>query len=217
MSAVLPAADASRGAPSACCRRPPIRRRSAPTPSDPRPRAAARACSTSTRRSTMAASADAAARRSAHRQRRARRLRLRARRRARRRVSTALALCCGARLAALRRACYSRACRRSSSNAKAVVEARAGQSLLEVAEAAGVEIFRGMWPELHCRRHRLVPPLQGLGAWRVDCRRRCDWPARSRCATICSAHARRRAGDQPSLQTGAPAWKNALSNKKTEP
>jgi ferredoxin len=33
-----------------------------------------------------------------------------------------------------------------------VVEAAAGQNLLQVAERAGVEIFRGMWPELHCGR-----------------------------------------------------------------
>jgi ferredoxin len=30
------------------------------------------------------------------------------------------------------------------------VEARPGQTLLEVAEAAGVSVFRGMWPGLHC-------------------------------------------------------------------
>jgi ferredoxin len=33
-----------------------------------------------------------------------------------------------------------------------VVEARPGQSLLEVAEQAGVSVFRGMWGGLHCGR-----------------------------------------------------------------
>jgi ferredoxin len=30
------------------------------------------------------------------------------------------------------------------------VEAKAGANLLEVAEQAGISVFRGMWPELHC-------------------------------------------------------------------
>jgi ferredoxin len=30
------------------------------------------------------------------------------------------------------------------------VEAKPGANLLEVAEQAGVNVFRGMWPELHC-------------------------------------------------------------------
>ena len=30
------------------------------------------------------------------------------------------------------------------------VEAKAGQNLLQVAEKAGISVFRGMWPELHC-------------------------------------------------------------------
>jgi ferredoxin len=30
------------------------------------------------------------------------------------------------------------------------VEARAGQTVLELAEQAGIDVFRGMWPELHC-------------------------------------------------------------------
>jgi ferredoxin len=33
-----------------------------------------------------------------------------------------------------------------------VVEARAGQNLLEVCEQAGIDVFRGMWPGLHCNR-----------------------------------------------------------------
>ncbi len=30
------------------------------------------------------------------------------------------------------------------------VEAPAGQNLLRLAEKAGINVFRGMWPELHC-------------------------------------------------------------------
>lgn len=33
-----------------------------------------------------------------------------------------------------------------------VVDARPGQTLLEIAESSGISIFRGMWPGLHCRR-----------------------------------------------------------------
>jgi ferredoxin len=32
------------------------------------------------------------------------------------------------------------------------VEVPAGQNLLRVAEQAGINVFRGMWPELHCER-----------------------------------------------------------------
>ena len=35
-----------------------------------------------------------------------------------------------------------------------VVEARPGQTLLEVADTAGVELFRGIWPTLRCGRRR---------------------------------------------------------------
>jgi ferredoxin len=35
-----------------------------------------------------------------------------------------------------------------------VVEARAGQTVLEVAETQGISVFRGMWPSLHCERVR---------------------------------------------------------------
>ncbi len=33
-----------------------------------------------------------------------------------------------------------------------VVECRTGQNLLEVAEGAGIDVFRGIWPTLHCKR-----------------------------------------------------------------
>jgi ferredoxin len=33
-----------------------------------------------------------------------------------------------------------------------IVDARPGQTLLEVAEQAGVDVFRGMWAGLHCNR-----------------------------------------------------------------
>ncbi len=33
-----------------------------------------------------------------------------------------------------------------------VVEAKPGQTLLEVAGEAGIDVFRGMWPALHCNR-----------------------------------------------------------------
>jgi ferredoxin len=32
------------------------------------------------------------------------------------------------------------------------VEAKPGANLLQVAEQAGISVFRGMWPELHCSR-----------------------------------------------------------------
>jgi ferredoxin len=97
-----------------------------------------------------------------------------------------------------------------------VVEARAGQTLLEVAEAAGVDVFRGLWPGLHCRRRM---------GW---CRRCTVWVAedggaatmRLACSVAVAERALRvhtRAGGprpQPSLETGAPSWKNALSGKK---
>ena len=99
-----------------------------------------------------------------------------------------------------------------------VVEARAGQTLLEVAEAAGVELFRGLWPELHCRRQK---------GW---CRRCTVWVSESGGAATrrlaCRVTVRdglnvhTRAGGPrpaPSLETGAPAWKNAVSNKKEQP
>jgi ferredoxin len=33
-----------------------------------------------------------------------------------------------------------------------VVECKSGQNLLEVAENAGIDVFRGIWPTLHCKR-----------------------------------------------------------------
>jgi ferredoxin len=32
------------------------------------------------------------------------------------------------------------------------LEVPAGQNLLQIAEKAGISVFRGMWPELHCER-----------------------------------------------------------------
>ena len=32
------------------------------------------------------------------------------------------------------------------------LEVPAGQTVLQVAEKAGISVFRGMWPELHCER-----------------------------------------------------------------
>ncbi len=96
-----------------------------------------------------------------------------------------------------------------------VAEARAGQTLLAVAEAAGVELVRGLWPALRCRRRT---------GW---CRRCKVWVAEDGGAAelrlACEVEVRRdlrvhtRAGGPrpaPSLATGAPSWKNAISNKK---
>jgi len=99
-----------------------------------------------------------------------------------------------------------------------VVEARAGQTLLDVAEAAGVDVFRGLGPELHCRRRH---------GW---CRRCKVWlseaggAATMRLACSVAVGERelrvhtRAGGPRPraSLETGAPSWKNALSNKRDE-
>ena len=94
-----------------------------------------------------------------------------------------------------------------------LVEADAGQTLLAVAEAAGVELFRGLWPELHCRRRT---------GW---CRRCVVWVAedggaatrRLACKVAVRSETRvhTRAGGPmppPSLRTGAPPWKHALSH-----
>ena len=98
-----------------------------------------------------------------------------------------------------------------------IAEARAGQTLLEVAEAAGVELFRGLWPELHCRRRK---------GW---CRRCRVWVrpdgGAATMALACKVEAKdamrvhTRAGGPPpssSLETGAPAWKNAVSARASE-
>jgi len=33
-----------------------------------------------------------------------------------------------------------------------IVECATGENLLEVAEKAGIDVFRGIWPQLHCNR-----------------------------------------------------------------
>ena len=101
-----------------------------------------------------------------------------------------------------------------------VVEARAGQTLLEVADGAGVELVRGLWPGLRCRRRH---------GW---CRRCKVWirggDGKARAALACRVTVdealvvHSRAGGpatRPRLDATAPAWKNALSNKaeKVEP
>lgn len=92
-----------------------------------------------------------------------------------------------------------------------VVEARAGQTLLAVADAAGVQLFRGLWPALHCRRRP---------GW---CRRCKVWVragGRARAALACrvtvdgplAVHTRPGGPPTtPSLAARAPAWDNALS------
>lgn len=99
-----------------------------------------------------------------------------------------------------------------------VVEARAGQTVLDVAEAAGVQLFRGLWPELHCDRRR---------GW---CRRCKVWVRRdgapATLALACKVTVEGDLGVQtrsggpapsPSLASDALEWKNALSKKKVEP
>ena len=94
--------------------------------------------------------------RRARRQPRARRLRLR--RRWRRLVGAARCVCRSWRRWRSWRAavaCYKRRVPKVEFEREGVVvEARAGQTLLEVAEASGVELFRGLWPELHCRTRK---------------------------------------------------------------
>lgn len=114
-----------------------------------------------------------------------------------------------------------------------VVEARAGQTLLEVADAAGVELFRGIWPGLHCKRRRgwcnrckvwvrpegaqaINPPtdketarLRFNGRVRGSMRLACQVEVRG------NLQVQTRAGGpapRPSLKSSAPEWKNALSN-----
>lgn len=99
-----------------------------------------------------------------------------------------------------------------------VVEAHAGQTVYDVAEAAGVPLVRGMWPELRC------------GARRGWCRRCTVWVRHDggvatralACKVPIDADlgVQTRAGGpapSPSLEAAAPAWKNALSQKKVEP
>jgi ferredoxin len=100
-----------------------------------------------------------------------------------------------------------------------VVEARAGQTLLDVAEDAGVELFRGLWPALHCRRRRgwcgrckvWVGEAGGAATMRLACG-----------VVVGERELRvhtRAGGPRPraSLETGAPSWKNALGKRKETP
>lgn len=117
-----------------------------------------------------------------------------------------------------------------------VVDARAGQTLLEIADANGVELFRGLWPELHCKSRRgwcnrckvwvraesataINPPtpketarLRLNGRVRGSMRLACQVEVRG------NVQVQTRAGGpppRPSLTAKAPGWKNALSNKKS--
>jgi ferredoxin len=116
-----------------------------------------------------------------------------------------------------------------------VVEARVGQSLLEVAESAGVEIFRGIWPGLHCQRRRgwcnrcklwvradgadavnppttkETTPLRLNGRVRGTMRLACQVEIRGDLRVHTRAGG---PGTRPSLQASAPAWKNALSQRQ---
>ncbi len=114
------------------------------------------------------------------------------------------------------------------------VEARAGQTLLAVAEAAGVELFRGLWPGLHCRRapgwcNRCKVWVRGDAPGAVNAptkkeraRLRLNGRVRGELRLACQVtlagdvRVHTRAGGpaaRPSLEPGAPAWKNALSNR----
>jgi ferredoxin len=118
-----------------------------------------------------------------------------------------------------------------------VVDARAGQTLLEVADSAGVQLFRGIWPELHCKLRRgwcnrckiwvradasaINPPTD-----KEKARLRLNGRVRGSMRLACQVTVRgdvsvqTRAGGpppRPSLTSSAPGWKNALSNKKSEP
>lgn len=112
------------------------------------------------------------------------------------------------------------------------VDARAGQTLLEVAEAAGVEIFRGIWPGLRCRRRpgwcnrcklwvaaetpdAINPPTVKERA-RLRLNGRVQGAMRLACQVTVSGDVRvhTRAGGSPaapSLGAQAPGWKNAQS------
>ncbi|MDB4965716.1 MAG: 2Fe-2S iron-sulfur cluster binding domain protein [Myxococcales bacterium] len=116
-----------------------------------------------------------------------------------------------------------------------VVEARPGQTLLEVADAAGVQLFRGMWPELHCKsRHGWCnrckvwvssdapeatnPPTdKEKGRLRINGRVRGSMRLACQVELRGDVRVQTRAGGpvaRPSLTSSAPGWKNALSNRK---
>jgi ferredoxin len=119
-----------------------------------------------------------------------------------------------------------------------VVEAHAGQTLLEVADAAGVELVRGIWPGLRCRRRpgwcnrcKVWVRPQDDGApdavnpptAKERTRLRLNGRVRGAMRLACQVEVRgdvrvhTRAGGPgttPSLDAGAPAWKNAMSARK---
>lgn len=119
-----------------------------------------------------------------------------------------------------------------------VADARPGQTLLEVAEAAGVTVFRGIWPELRCRRSHgwcnrckvwvradspeAINPPTAAERTRVRLNGRVQGSMRLACQVEVRGDVRvhTRAGGPataPSLGAEAPAWQNALSARKTEP
>jgi ferredoxin len=115
-----------------------------------------------------------------------------------------------------------------------VAEARPGQSLLDVAEAAGIDVFRGLWPELHCDKRRgwcnrckvwvradspdaLNPPTPKEQA-RLRLNGRVTGDMRLACQVQPRGDVRvhtRAGGPAPrqSLAAGGPEWNNALSRK----
>jgi ferredoxin len=118
------------------------------------------------------------------------------------------------------------------------VEARAGQTLLEVAESAGIDVFRGIWPALHCKsrpgwcnRCKLWVHADDAGAInpptaketaRLRLNGRVYGEQRLACQVRVSGDVRvhTRAGGpivRPSLAGDAPAWKNALSQRPVAP
>ena len=118
-----------------------------------------------------------------------------------------------------------------------VAEARPGQSLLQVAEAAGVELFRGIWPGLHCRRRlgwcnrckvwvraestEAVNPPTAKEQARLRINGRVTGSLRLACQVEVrgdvQVHTRAGGpGQAPSLATGAPEWRNALSVRGAE-
>jgi ferredoxin len=119
-----------------------------------------------------------------------------------------------------------------------VVDAPAGQTLLEVAETAGIEVFRGIWPGLHCGKSRgwcnrckvwvhaepadAVNPPTATERGRLRLNGRVSGSMRLACQVQLRGDVRvhTRAGGpglRPSLVAGAPEWKNALSRRPPVP